>query len=130
VTDLGPALKAARKEKGWTLRKAEERSGVPNAHICQIETGVIKHPGMGALTRLAVAYGIPLHELVAVAGCADFGAVGEDGRLADYEGHDLWHMSVYLPEGREAEAAAWMAAHGLEVYRMAKVSEMTGRARD
>jgi transcriptional regulator with XRE-family HTH domain len=130
MTELGPRLKAARKERKWTLRDAERHSGVPNAHISQVETGTIRHPGMGVLTRLAVAYGVPLCELVALGGRADFGVIGEDGRLADYEGHDLWHMSVYLPEGREGEAAAWMAAHGLEVYRMQKVSEMTRTARD
>lgn len=128
MTDLGPRLKAARKDCKWSLREAERRSGVPNAHISQVETGAIKRPGMTLLARLAVAYDIPLAELLALSGIADFGTVGEDGRLADYEGHDLWHMSVYLPEGREGEAAAWMAAHGLEVYRMQKVSEtMTAR---
>ncbi len=124
MADLGPRLKAARKERGWSLREAEKRSGVPNAHISQVETGAIRHPGMAVLTRLAVAYGVPLHELVALAGRADFGTVGEDGRLADHEGHDLWRMSVYLPVGREGEAAAWMTAHGIEVYRMQKASEL------
>lgn len=127
MTDIGTRLKAARKARGWTLRKAADRAGVPNAHISQIETGTIRHPGMAVLTRLAVAYEIPLHELTALGGYADFGTVGVDGRLEDYEGHSLWHMSVYLPDGREGEAAAWMAAHGIEVYRMDKVSDTTAR---
>lgn len=130
MTGLGIRLKAARNEHGWTLRKAADRSGVPNAHISQIETGAIKQPGMTVLGRLAVAYGIPLAELLALSGLADFGTVGEDGRLADYEGHSLWHMSVYLPDGREGEAAAWMTAHGLEVYRMEKVSDLIRSSRD
>jgi transcriptional regulator with XRE-family HTH domain len=124
LTDLGPRLKAARKERKWTLREAERQSGVPNAHISQLETGAIRHPGTAVLIRLSAAYGIPLPELLGLAGHVDFGTIGEDGRLEDYEGHDLWHMSVYLPEGREGEVVAWMAAHGLEVYRMQKVSEM------
>jgi transcriptional regulator with XRE-family HTH domain len=129
MTDLGQRLKAARKARKWTLRDAEKHSGVPNAHISQVETGAIRQPGMAVLTRLSVAYGVPLHELVALGGVADFGTIGGDGRLADYEGHDLWHMSVYLPEGREAEAAAWMTAHGLEVYRMQRVSEIAREGR-
>lgn len=129
MTDLGPRLKATRKERKWTLREAERRSGVPNAHISQVETGVIRSPGLPVLIRLGAAYDLPLTELLALAGHADFGTIGEDGRLEDYEGHNLWHMSVYLPEGREGEAAGWMAAHGLEVYRMQKVSEMMS-ARD
>jgi transcriptional regulator with XRE-family HTH domain len=128
VTGLGDRLKAARKARDWTLREAEKHSGVPNAHISQVETGTIRHPGMAVLIRLAAAYEVPLPELLALAGHADFGTTGEDGRLTDYEGHDLWHMSVYLPEGREGEVVAWMAAHGLEVYRMQKVSEMARSA--
>ena len=81
------------------------------------------------LIRLGAAYDLPLTELLTLAGRADFGTIGEDGRLEDYEGHDLWHMSVYLPEGREGEVAGWMAAHGLEVYRMQKVSGMTRGSR-
>ena len=129
LTDLGPRLKAARKDRKWTLREAERHSGVPNAHISQVETGAIRNPGLSVLIRLGAAYSLPLTELLALAGRADFGTVSEDGRLADYEGHDLWHMSVYLPEGREGEAVAWMQAHGLEVYRMQKVSEMAREAR-
>lgn len=33
MPDLGPRLKAARKDLGWSLRKAEQHSGVPNAHM-------------------------------------------------------------------------------------------------
>lgn len=58
---------------------------------------------------------------------ANFGTISGDGRLEDYEGHDLWHMSVYLPEGREGEVAGWMAVHGLEVYRMQKVEDIAAR---
>jgi len=130
MTDLGSRLKKARKDLGWPLRKAADRSGVPNAHISQVENGRIRHPGMAVLTRLSVAYGVPLHELVALGGRADFGTIGDDGRLADYSSHGLWHMSVYLPEGREGEAAAWMATHGLEVYRMQKVEDIVRSSRD
>lgn len=129
MKDLGSRLKAAREEHGWSLREAERRSGIPNAHVSQIETGTILHPGTGVLVRLAAAYGIPLAELLALAGRADFGTAGEDGRLADYEGHSLWRMSVYLPDGREGEAVDWMAAHGLEVYRAQKVEDMTESGR-
>lgn len=128
MTDLGARLKAARKDLGWTLRKAEDRSGVPNAHISQIETGTIRQPGTGVLIRLSAAYSIPLAELLALAGRADFGAIGEDGGLEDHEGHEMWTMAVWVPRGREAEAAQWMTTHGLEVYRMWQPEEMARRA--
>lgn len=130
MTEIGDRLTAERRRRGWTLREAERRSGVPNAHISQVETGMIRRPGTGVLIRLAAVYEIPLPELLALAGRADFGTVGGDGRLADHEGHDLWHMAVYLPAGREAEVAEWMAAHGIEVYRMYRPAELLKAGRE
>ena len=118
ATDVGTRLAAARKERHWSLRAAERRSGVPNAHISQIETGAIAHPGVPVLIRLATAYEIPLAGLLALAGHATFGTLDEHGRLAGASGHDLWLISAWLPKGREAEVAEWLAAHGIEVYRM------------
>jgi len=118
TADLGAALATARRQHDWTLREAERRSGVPNAHISQIETGAIRRPGTAVLIRLATAYGIPLAGLLALAGHASFGELDERGRLEDASGHDLWMISAWLPRGREGEVAEWMAAHGIEVYRM------------
>lgn len=69
---LGASLAAARKDRGWSLREAERRSGVPNAHISQIETGAIERPGIAILVRLAEAYGIPEADLLAAAGWGAF----------------------------------------------------------
>jgi transcriptional regulator with XRE-family HTH domain len=124
VTDLGQRLKAARKEHGWSLREACRRSGVPHAHISQLETGTIKSPGTAILVRLSAAYGLPLAELLTLAGHVAFGEIGEDGHLADSGGHELWTMAVYLPRGREGEACEWMNAHGLEVYRIWQPEQM------
>lgn len=118
MTEVGARLKAARGERGWSLREAERRSGVPNAHISQIETGAIRQPGTAVLIRLATAYKTPLAEVLAMAGHASFGTVDEDGRLEDHSGHEMWTMAAWLPRGREEEAVQWMAAHGIEVYRM------------
>lgn len=47
-----------------------------------------------------------------------FGELDEHLRLVDASAHDMWHIAAYLPEGRAEEAAAWMALHGISVYRM------------
>lgn len=124
MTNLGKRLKAARKAHGWSLREAERRSGVPNAHICQVETGAIKSPGTAILVRLSAAYEVPLAELLTLAGHVSFGELDDEGRIADKEGHDMWRMAVWLPKGREQEACEWMNAHGLEVYRIWQPEEM------
>ena len=64
MTEAGTRLRAARNERGWSLREAERRSGVPNAHISQIETGTIQSPELATLQPLAKAYGIQLADLV------------------------------------------------------------------
>jgi transcriptional regulator with XRE-family HTH domain len=64
MTEVGTVLAAARKERDWSLREVERRSGVPNAHISQIETGAIRSPELATLQPLAKAYGIQLADLV------------------------------------------------------------------
>lgn len=89
ATIIGPRLAEARKSRGWTLREAEQRTGVPNAHICQIETGTIKRPEPATLIPLARAYGIPLAELMAAAGHDTSNAVTEYGLLLSSGGYQI-----------------------------------------
>jgi transcriptional regulator with XRE-family HTH domain len=56
--ELATTLTQARKRLGWSLRTAERASGVPNAHISQIETGAIAQPGFTVIAKLAKAYGL------------------------------------------------------------------------
>jgi len=60
---IGVRLRQERERLGWSLREAERRSGVPNAHISQIETGAIQRPELATLAPLAAAYGLSLDEL-------------------------------------------------------------------
>lgn len=53
-----------------------------------------------------------------------FGELDERMRLVDASGHDMWHIAALLPGGREAEVAEWLAAHGIEVYRMYRSAEL------
>lgn len=80
---LGMRLAEARRQQGWSLREAERRSGVPNAHISQIETGAIQRPGAHTVIRLGDAYEIPAAELLAMAGrgaeLAEFQALRDRG---------------------------------------------------
>jgi len=83
---LGAILTAARKNKGWSLRDAERETGVPNAHISQIETGKIRRPSVSILAVMAGAYGLGLREL--------WPSVG-------YAGAEVWRQ-----ERREAQIRA------------------------
>jgi len=61
---LGDILKHARQHQGLSLRQVEQRTGVSNAHLSQIERGAIRRPDPAILMKLAELYGLN-YELVA-----------------------------------------------------------------
>lgn len=63
---LGDMIAVARELKPMTLRELEEKSGVSNAVISQIETGKVKDPGFSTIVRLADALGLPVERLARV----------------------------------------------------------------
>jgi transcriptional regulator with XRE-family HTH domain len=65
---LGSLLSGARSRLGWSLRDTERATGVPGAHLSQLETGKILRPGIAVLAKLSKAYEIPLRQLVTAAG--------------------------------------------------------------
>lgn len=67
MTDIGKQLEQARKSLGWSLRQAEQISGVSNGYISQIEHGEAE-PSPDILQRLGKAYGIPFDVLMETAG--------------------------------------------------------------
>ena len=67
-TSLGIRLRAARERAGLTLREVEERTGISNAYLSQIESGRIKEPSPRILHRLAELYGESYAELLELAG--------------------------------------------------------------
>jgi transcriptional regulator with XRE-family HTH domain len=67
-TGLGAYLKSLRDSKGLTLREVEEKSGVSNAFVSQVESGKVKQPAPIILFKLAELYGIPYETLMERAG--------------------------------------------------------------
>jgi transcriptional regulator with XRE-family HTH domain len=65
---LGATLAAARRRRGWTLREAARRTGVHNAHLSQIEKGVILRPSPSVLFQIGEVYGVRFDDLLKLAG--------------------------------------------------------------
>lgn len=86
---LGEVLIRARADKGWSLRQAEERSGIHNAHISQIEKGVISRPSPTVLNALAQAYELDFTHLMQLAGIAN----GDDSATLGAALNALHHLS-------------------------------------
>lgn len=67
-TPLGDLLQKERKKRGWTLRDVEQRTGIHNAHLSQIEKGAIARPAPNILFTLAALYDLPYQKLMQFAG--------------------------------------------------------------
>lgn len=53
---LGDILRHARNRRDLTLREVETRTGIPNAHLSQIERGQIQRPDQQILWKLSQLY--------------------------------------------------------------------------
>src|SRR6185312_12778056 len=71
---LGPILRRARSQRGFTLRDVEGRTGIPNAHLSQIERGQIKRPDQRIVWKLAQLYNLDFGLLAAWAGSDEPGS--------------------------------------------------------
>lgn len=61
---LGELFAIARECKGWTLREMEERCGVSNALLSQIENGKVKDPGFSTIIRIVDALGLSWERVI------------------------------------------------------------------
>lgn len=65
---LGTFLKAEREKNSLSLRAVEEKTGVSNAYISQIENDKIKQPSPNILLKFSELYNISYNDLLELAG--------------------------------------------------------------
>jgi transcriptional regulator with XRE-family HTH domain len=68
---LGDILRRARTHCGFSLRQVEQRTGISNAHLSQIERGSIKRPDIALLMDLAELYQLDYRLVAEWAGYLD-----------------------------------------------------------
>lgn len=68
ATTLGDFLQRERNKRGLTLRGAEKKTGIHNAHLSQIEKGTITRPAPNILFTLATLYDLSYEQLLQLAG--------------------------------------------------------------
>ena len=61
---LAERLQIWREAKGLSLRALEEKAGISNAYLSQIETGKVKEPSLTNLKKIAAAYGVSVSTLI------------------------------------------------------------------
>lgn len=65
---LSGYLKRIRKERDLTLRSVEEKTGISNAYVSQVENGKISAPSPSVLNKLARCYDVSYEYLMKLAG--------------------------------------------------------------
>ena len=65
---LGDVIRSAREKIGYSLRQIEEKAGISNAYLSQLESGRIKSPSPKTLHSLANTLSSSYGELMTAAG--------------------------------------------------------------
>lgn len=65
---LGSDLRTAREVKNLSLRDMEEKTGISNSYLSQLENDKVKEPSPNVLHDISDAYGIPYVDLMEKAG--------------------------------------------------------------
>ena len=65
---LGKLLKQYREINKLTLRHVEEKTGISNAYLSQLENDKIAHPSANTLYKLSQTYDVELETLLSVGG--------------------------------------------------------------
>jgi transcriptional regulator with XRE-family HTH domain len=68
---LGTVLRLARESKTYTLRFVEEKTGISNAYLSQLENDKIKKPAADTLYKLSGIYNIDFNFLLQRAGLVE-----------------------------------------------------------
>jgi transcriptional regulator with XRE-family HTH domain len=65
---LGTYLRNTRRQRNLTLRAVEEKTGISNAYLSQLETNKIAYPSPKFLNKLAELYDVSYEYLMKLAG--------------------------------------------------------------
>jgi len=107
---IGDKLRTLRKERGWTQKELEERTGVAQRNISSYEAGKLK-PSARTLRRFADAFGLPVEELLGQ-------ATSEPALvLADPELLQMFREVAVLPEG-DRQRLKWIISLAVKQNRI------------
>ena len=70
MSRFGDWVKAMRKTRRWTQEELAARAGISQSFISALETGVRKNPGIETTRAIALAFGLPVEEVIRKVGYA------------------------------------------------------------
>ena len=57
IDNLGEKLRKARRKAGYTLKEVEEKIGISNSYLSELERGIKNNPSNDLLNKLLELYG-------------------------------------------------------------------------
>lgn len=93
---LATIMLKARKDRGLSLREAEELSGVSNAYISLLETGKRTEPHPHILKALAKVYGLSIVKVMEIAGYLEESPISRESEKDEVE--RLFREAVANPD--------------------------------
>lgn len=106
MATLQDVIKRARDDRKWGLREAARQTGLHNAHLFQIEKGIIARPDPNILFTLATVYDLDYDALLRLAGHIQPGQVPE--RPSPY-GAVAWKVLSELDTDEQREVVEFMS---------------------
>jgi transcriptional regulator with XRE-family HTH domain len=101
---LGEILRRARTHRGLSLRDVERRTRISNAHLSQIERGIIQRPDPAIVFELSATYGLDFALLAEWAGY-----LGDRPEVSAGLLDAMVRAFAALDPVRQAEAVAFVA---------------------
>lgn len=83
LTKMGERLKAARKEKGYSLRSVGEILDIDYSYLGKVENGKVKNPSLANIERLCKLYGI-----------SEASLFGSETKIQEINDEDLEWISI------------------------------------
>jgi len=103
MSELGDLLARERSRREWSLRETERRTGIHNAHLSQIEKGVITKPAPAMLHTLATVYELDFKKLMRLARHTEGGSNGNAAAAIAFR------TVQELPPKEQREALAYLS---------------------
>jgi len=97
-TTLSRYLRSLRAADGLTLRAVEEKTGISNALLSQLESGKVKQPSPITLYKLAGFYNVPYQTLMEKAG---YPVPNESEKKLSASGNTIFKRIGNLTEAEE-----------------------------
>ena len=107
MSSLGETLKSLRNQMEFTLKDIEQKLGISNAYLSQLENNKVKQPSANILYKLAKLYNIDLEVLLYSAGIIEENPIEERAKNTKFM-NELQYSSDGLTEEQKESVLQYL----------------------